>query len=938
MFSSLPDPPNLPKQPWECPLHKFPEYDFKKCSCPPCKKNAHDGWDSTSNPHHDASNLPVPRVRKEWREHTKDEIDRYACALNVMSTISTEAGRKCYGRTYVYFPDIVMKHACVASDPRGDQGHRGPEFMLFHKSTLLTYEGSILAIDPKIKAIPWWNMPLDSAPVLDVNGTVKHKAGKYYCPKNDSTSHPFGVGSPEDDPSVANPGCNRSKYIWSDTYFGEQLGSGPSYEVTNGRWAYRTMARWGDFDTTYWSQDDKHNVNNECIVNRYFTPQSAMPIRSTTGLRKNPSFYKNQLDPDTMLLTHDQLNQNCVRCCDVHKDGTDVNCMCQPDEHVDIYMRGPTLDTQTCSPYVTRNPNGRGDPMLKGTVGRTIINGVGNASNILFGGNGRSQQDSLIRYTQHDFDACANSNNTRNWIEWQNCQEENEAGSLEGVYCPAGKETCTQQDLEKVYALHSTGHDKTLGEIGDVTTSPSDPALFFSYHAYIDKNFMEWQESMKKEGRFVDHLKLELNDQEPPGPGLSADYFGYPRQATHEEWLANVEAFEKVPFIEKMVNASDQRMKARSFIVPVTFKNFDIELWKDLLGTDADGDAPTAWVPIFPPYNTEHTPLLYDTSTPEGQKNLSRAWRDAATLTPNDSIAIYHVHAGVDPDDSGYNTRYTQDVYDGSVTDPNFLGPACSSATNVHSPDKYNIENGEFPGYQSGKAAAGAVGGGGGGVHHFNPTFSGTCTSPQFPSPKPGSLTYNLTQGARTYSTSGPFIYMTQYRPKDFFNRGDQADPTLPWIPGTLLRDIANGGIPFRDIFPKHDGGTFGYSNQEIMEWGMPCFPGRSPHNKSAPCSPYSYSAVQRPFDEIMKSDAYYTDLHNGRHSDGKKSPVCKVFNTKGEASSVLNALSDVSKPCPYECGACCCTELDEPPALDHVCHFPRSEDGTGDCSLYTPP
>ena len=99
-----------------------------------------------------------------------------------------------------------MKHACVASDPRGDQGHRGPEFMLFHKSTLLTYEGSILAVDPKIGAIPWWNMPLDSAPVLNVDGTVNVSAGKYYCPN--ASSLPFGVGSPNDDPSVANPGCD----------------------------------------------------------------------------------------------------------------------------------------------------------------------------------------------------------------------------------------------------------------------------------------------------------------------------------------------------------------------------------------------------------------------------------------------------------------------------------------------------------------------------------------------------------------------------------------------------------------------------------------------------------------------------------------------------------------------------------------------------------
>ena len=47
---------------------------------------------------------------------------------------------------------------------------------------------------------------------------------------------------------------------------------------------------------------------------------------------------------------------------------------------------------------------------------------------------GRSQQDSLIRYTKDDFYACANSNNTRIWTEWQNCQEENLSGTLEGLY------------------------------------------------------------------------------------------------------------------------------------------------------------------------------------------------------------------------------------------------------------------------------------------------------------------------------------------------------------------------------------------------------------------------------------------------------------------------------------------------------------------------
>ena len=752
MFSSLPPEPKCPEEP----------------KCPPRRKC--DGGAHRTN-----AEFSSPRERKEWRELSPTEIDKYACALKEMDQHTTKELRECYGETAWSFPDLVSLHACAAADPRGDQGHRTPGFMLFHKSYVLTFEEALLAVDPSIGATPWWNMALDSAPVLNLNGTVKVAAGELYCP---TLSNPnMTYGSKNDDPKRANLDmgyperhCDPEKYIWSCNYFGEMHGSGPNFEVTNGRWAYRTMARWGDFDTTYWSRDENKKVNNECIVNRYFTPQSAMPTPDT-ALRKNPSFY------NLTSLTHDQLNQNCVRCCDAYKHGTDVNCTCdRPDDLVDIYMRGPTLDTQTCSPYVTRNPNGRG---------------IGKLEDALEDGNGRSQQDSLIRYTQHDFDACADSHNTRNWIEWQNCQEENEFGTLEGVYCPAGKETCKQSELEKVYALHSTGHDKTLGEIGDVTTSPSDPALFFSYHAYIDKNFMEWQTSMKKEGRFVDHHQRELLDQKPPGPGLSADDFGYPRQVTFEEWNDTVTKFEDVPLVKDLIWNSNQRMELRGYVKPVEdFRNFDLQQWIDLLGLKSP--------------NAHQFP----------NKSFSTRWHEEATGTQEDYIAIYNAHAGhVRSDEDGFkkffNTLTAAEVY------PDFLGPACSSAAN--NPNGNTSDNTAEP--------------------IFNPIFSSKCIQPTFPSPQEGSLTYKLTNGARTYSSSGPFIYMTSYRPTDFFVRGSLADPTLPWVPGTLLKDFALGGLPFRNLFPTDDGREFGYTNKDIIELSLPCFPGRSPDNVAAPCA-----------------------------------------------------------------------------------------------------
>ena len=193
------------------------------------------------------------------------------------------------------------------------------------------------------------------------------------------------------------------------------------------------------------------------------------------------------------------------------------------------------------------------------------------------------------------------------------------------MYCPADKETCKQSELKKVHALHSTAHDKL---------SPSDPALFFSHQAYIDKNFMEWQTSMMEKKRFVDPVERVLghHDQSDQQPDLTnKNYFGYPRQATLSEWNDNVAKFEGVPLVQ----------------------NFDLQQWIDLLGR--------------------------------------------TQITDDDAIAIYKAHAAhtdADDFDKFFNTLKAEDVY------------------------------------------------------------------PDFPSPQEGSLTYNLTNGARTYASSGPFIYM----------------------------------------------------------------------------------------------------------------------------------------------------------------------------------
>ena len=38
-----------------------------------------------------------------------------------------------------------------------------------------------------------------------------------------------------------------------------------------------------------------------------------------------------------------------------------------------------------------------------------------------------------------------------------------------------------------------------------------------------------------------------------------------------------------------------------------------------------------------------------------------------------------------------------------------------------------------------------------------------------------------------------------------------------PWLDGTTLKDVTNGGYPFFNLFPDYDGGETGYTNEEIL-------------------------------------------------------------------------------------------------------------------------
>lgn len=112
-------------------------------------------------------------------------------------------GRRLYGSKFINYDDLTMLHACSVYDPQCDQGHYGPNFANFHRAYLLAFENSLLAIDPSIEAMPYWNVFRDT---------------------------------PDSDDCY---GYDNECYIFSDKYFGDLYGdSSEDYAVTNGLFAY----------------------------------------------------------------------------------------------------------------------------------------------------------------------------------------------------------------------------------------------------------------------------------------------------------------------------------------------------------------------------------------------------------------------------------------------------------------------------------------------------------------------------------------------------------------------------------------------------------------------------------------------------------------------------------------------------------------------------
>ena len=100
-------------------------------------------------------------MRKELRQLSNAEREKVFAALDIMKTTRQEDGLKRYGANFVNYDLVVLAHVRAATHPTCDQGHNGPAFLTFHRALSVWVEKSLVAIDPEIHGLPYWDYNLD---------------------------------------------------------------------------------------------------------------------------------------------------------------------------------------------------------------------------------------------------------------------------------------------------------------------------------------------------------------------------------------------------------------------------------------------------------------------------------------------------------------------------------------------------------------------------------------------------------------------------------------------------------------------------------------------------------------------------------------------------------------------------------------------------------
>ena len=124
------------------------------------------------------------RIRREIRSLSETERLRVFNAMLVMKNTTTVVGKQRFGRDFINYNDLVLKHFDASAMKPCDNAHLGAAFLVYHRAFCLLFENSLVTIDDRIQGLPYWDYNLDSQEGADPRQSIVPSLLKSKSQKN----------------------------------------------------------------------------------------------------------------------------------------------------------------------------------------------------------------------------------------------------------------------------------------------------------------------------------------------------------------------------------------------------------------------------------------------------------------------------------------------------------------------------------------------------------------------------------------------------------------------------------------------------------------------------------------------------------------------------------------------------------------------------------
>ncbi len=173
-------------------------------------------------------------VRREIRQLSSTDRNRFFDAMKVLWTQTSDVGQDIYGPSFLSIYDTAEFHVTLSSDIKCDHMHDGIGFLTMHVGLALALEQALQAVDNRV-ALPYWDYTIDK---------YMYDSGNWTSMKSDSP-------------------------LWQNDWFGHTDSANTT--INAGRWAYIEVeiGVWGsESHNSYGYLRAPWNNNNNAYVER----------------------------------------------------------------------------------------------------------------------------------------------------------------------------------------------------------------------------------------------------------------------------------------------------------------------------------------------------------------------------------------------------------------------------------------------------------------------------------------------------------------------------------------------------------------------------------------------------------------------------------------------------------------------------------------------